>query len=122
MQQNSQCCMVCSPATFTESSRLGIIEVQAKMPRKKRRIAVRKVSEVQLQVLESSLKAERASYIKEHPILTILGVQIVCPDSIIKKICLGVKCISSVNDMDNFCVRQELKQRFFNVIMLVVNS
>lgn len=121
VERNSQCCMVCNPEILGENSRLGIVEFRTMLRRKKRRVAVRTVSELLLQVLESSLKAERANYIAKHPNLAILGVQLVCPDSVIKNICSGVKFISVVRDLDYFCLRQELKQLFFNIIMLVVN-
>lgn len=121
VQPNPQCCMVCNPAIFTEDSRLGIVDAKLTVARKKRRVAVRRVSDLQLQVLESSLKAERSNFISEHPNLSILGVQMVCPDEMIKNICAGVKFISNISDMDNFCIRQELKQRFYTVIMLVAN-
>lgn len=120
-ERNSHCCMVCNPALFAEDSRLGVVEYRVLVPRKKRRAVVRRVHEVLLQVLESSLKAERAKYIQEHSDLAILGAQLVCPDSVIKAICSGVKYISVISDLDTFEVRKELKQRFFNIIMLVVN-
>ena len=123
VQTNSpwQCCMVCNPTMFGDGSRLAVVELGGVPSRRRRRVAVRKVTGLQMEVLESSLKAERANYISEHPNLAILGVQLVCPNSTIKNICSGAKFISILSDMDSFCIRRELKQRFFNVIMLVVN-
>ena len=66
----------------------------------------------------SRLKEERAKYIQEHPTLAIL---LVCPDSVITSICSSVKFISSASDMDIFCLRRDLKQRFFHVIISLIN-
>ena len=90
------------------------------VPRKKRRVAIRKITERQCSDIKSLLQAERAQYISEHPNLAILGVQLVCPDSVINSICSSIKFVSVVTDMDTFNLRQELKERFFNVIIAVV--
>ena len=44
-QHNSNCCMVCNPVAYTDSEGLGILQVGRAPPRKKRRVAVRKVVE-----------------------------------------------------------------------------
>ena len=49
--------------------------------------------------MTARLKAERANYISEHPTLAILGVQLVCPDSVIDSICSSAKFISVAKDM-----------------------
>ena len=123
VRQDSRCCMICNPTVFDSAGdeRLGFLDRVRTLSRKKRRVAVRRVTELLQSVLESSLKAERASYIMEHPSLAILGEQLTCPDSVIRNICKNVKYVSVVGDMDSFSLRQELKQRFFNVITLVVN-
>lgn len=121
VQQSTLCCMVCNPSAFSDGERLSILQVGKAPPRKKRRVAVRRVDKSLLETVMSRLKEERANYIKEHPTLAILGVQLVCPDSVISSICSSVKFISIASDMDLFCLRQELKQRFFDVIIAIVN-
>lgn len=75
-------------------------------------MAVRRVTEHITETVQLELKAERAKYITEHPSLAILGVQFVCPDSVINNICSSLKFISVLSDMDSFCLRQELKEIF----------
>ena len=117
-QGTLSCCMVCNPPEFLDDHETpDILEVGKAPPRKKRRIAVRKMDKSLLDAINERLKAERAKYIAEHPTLAIVGEELVCPDSVIDSICSNVKFISVVNDMDTFSLRQELKQRFFNVIM-----
>lgn len=119
VQQSSLCCMVCNPTEVLESD---VMRVGKPAPRKKRRVAIRKVDESVISDIKSRLQEERVKYIAEHSGLAILGVQLVCPNSVINNICSSVRFISVANDMDSFCLRQELKERFFNVIMAVVNS
>ena len=58
----------------------------------------------------------------ENQSLFILGPQVVCPDSIILNICSIAKFISVISDINSFCIRQELRERFFNVLLATVNS
>ena len=120
VEQTSLCCMVCNPSAFSDSSRLSVLQIGKAPPRKKRRVAVRKLNQSTIDDLESRLKAERTKYIVEHPSLAILGEQLVCSESVIDSICSNAKFISIPSDMDSFCLRQELKQRFFNALTAVV--
>ena len=120
VQRGSLCCMVCNPLAFLEG-RMSVLQVGRSPPRKKRRLAVRRLDESVLQIVKLGLIAERSKYIREHPALAILGQQFVCPDSLITNICSSVKFISVANDMDTFSLRRELKQRFFNVIIAIVD-
>lgn len=116
-QQNSVCCMVCHPSAISDGGRLSILQEGKAPPRKKRRAAVRKLDKPAMDHLKSHLKAERAQYIKEHTTFAMLGDQMVCPDSVIESICSSAKFISQVADMNVFSLRQDLKLRFFDVIM-----
>ena len=122
VDHTSVCCMVCNPSAFSDGVKLSVLQIGKAPPRKKRRVAIRKLNQSTIKALRSGLKAERAKVIAEDPTLAILGEQLVCPEGVIDSICSDVKFISVVTDMDSFCLRQELKQRFFNVIMAVVNS
>lgn len=121
-QQNTLCCMVCNPSAFTDGGRLDVMQVGSTPPRKRRRVAVRRVTETTTQAVRMQLKAERTKYITEHPSLAVLGAQFLCPDSVIDNICSSLKFIAVPSDMDVFCLRRELKDRFFNVLLAVVNS
>ena len=121
VQQNSSCCRVCNPSTFSDGNRLSVLKAGKAPPRKKRRVAQRRVDKFFIETMKSRLKEERAKYIREHPGLAILGDELVCPSSVIDTICSSAKFISIASDMEMFCLRQELKQRFFCVIMSVVN-
>ena len=81
VRQDCRCCMICNPAVFDSAGdeRLGFLDRVRTLSRKKRRVAVRRVTELLQSGLESSLKAERASYIMEHPSLAILGKQLTLP-------------------------------------------
>lgn len=124
--RNPLCCMVCcgmvsNPTAFLDGGRLDVLQV-GKTVRKKRRVAVRRVTEAETDTIKLKLELEREKYIQEHPTLGILGAQLVCPDSIIKTVCGNARFISVIGDMDSLCLRQELKERFFIVIITVVNS
>lgn len=119
-----QCCMICTPEAFEgDGGRLDVLQVAKSPPRKRRRVAVRKIGASTAEVIRERLKAERLKYIAEHPSLAILGAQFVCPDSVINSICDSAKYISRASDMDAFVLRQELKQRFLDVLnSLVVHN
>lgn len=108
-QQNSLCCMICNPSAFTDGGRLDVMQVGRAPPKKRRRVAVRRVTEHITETVRLELKAERAKYITEHPSLAILGVQFACPDSVINNICSSLKFISVLSDMDAFCLARNLR-------------
>ena len=112
--------MNCTPGAF--DSRLNLLQVGQSPPRKKRRIAFWSVNESTSHNLETQLEAERSKYIEEHPSLAIVGPQFVCPDNVISSICSNAKFVSVISDMDVFLIRQELKQRFFNVLLAIVKN
>lgn len=121
-RHNSLCCMVCNPSAFTDGERLDIVQVGRAPPRKKRRVAVRRVDKTTTEDLQARLEAERAKFILENPYLCILGPQLVCPDGTIANICSNAKFISVISDMDCFHLRYQLQERFLNVVLAVVNS
>ena len=45
VEQTSLCCMVCNPSAFSDSSRLSVLQIGKAPPRKKRRVAVRKLNQ-----------------------------------------------------------------------------
>ncbi len=119
--RNTLCCMVCNPTAFSDGGRLDVLQVGTSV-RKKRRVAVWRVNDLHSSTIKLKLEIQRAKYITEHPTLGILGAQRVCPDNVLKSICDSAKFIPVMEDMDLFCLRQDLKERFFNVVIAVVNS
>ncbi len=57
--QHSLCCMVCNPSCFKDGGRLYVLQVGRITPRKKRRVAVRKVDDTTMKALKTNLKEER---------------------------------------------------------------
>ena len=108
---NPLCCIACNPTAFSDEGRLDILKL-GKVVRKKRRVAVRKVGKPELSLIKLKLEMERSKFLSEHPTLGILGLQIVCPDAVINRICDSAKFISVREDMELFGLRQELKERF----------
>ena len=107
------------PAAFSDGGRLDVVKL---VQRRKRRRAVRRVDERVKERLKNELLEERKKYIAGNPCLGMIGAQLVCPDSIITEICSNVKFISATSDLDAFCPRQELRKRFYDVIIAVVDS
>ena len=101
--------------------RLDVLQV-GKVSRKKRRVAVHNMTVATMEALTTQLEAERADYISENPSLLIIGPQLVCPDSTISAISSNAKFISIPSDMNCFCLRQEIRQRFFNVVITILNN
>lgn len=116
------CCMVCNPAAFTDGGRLDVVRGVKSVQSRRRRRAVRRVGERVTERLKTELLDERKKYIAENPSLGMIGAQLVCPDSVVSEICSNVRFISVISDLDAFCPRQELKQRFFDVIIAVVDG
>ena len=114
-----RCCAVCNPAAFADGD---IVAPGKAPPRKKRRVAVRKVDKATTDSLKIRLEATRAKFVVDNPYLCIVGCQLVCPDSTIESICSSAKFISVRSDMDCFGLRNELKDKFLNVVLEVVNS
>ena len=92
------CCSICSP--LDSSSTLSSLLLERPVPRKKRHVAVRKVDQSLLFELKKKLDEERKMYISENPSMAILGLQFVCSDNAIDKICSNAKYISKIEDTD----------------------
>ena len=119
---NSMCCMCCNPTAFDGGGRLDVLQVGKSPPRKKRRRAVRRADKTVVEAVKAQLESARAQHITENPSLAIVGAQFVCPDSVINSISSSTKFISVIEDMDTFCLRQELKQIFFDVLIAAVGE
>ena len=102
--------MTCNPSVFSDGGRLSLLEVQRAPKRKKRQVAVRKLDQSVVDNLKKQLKAELTKYMAEN---SILGEEMVCSSGVIESIC----CSLYWRIMDVFCLRQELKQRFFRFIL-----
>ena len=102
------CCNNCSD--YPTSSRLDIFG-WLKVKKRKRRRAVRTVK----LDLKEKLKLAHAEFLQQHPPFEIVGLQNICPDSSILKLCEEARFISSIDDFP-IEIRLELKHIFFRVI------
>ena len=83
---------------------------------RKRRKAVRRVSDDMMRFLKARLIDERDVFLREHPGLSMVGASFVCPDSTIEEICAQAKFTGTVDDISLFGVGRQLRNRFFNII------
>ena len=102
------CCNNCSD--YPTSSRLDLFG-GLKVKKRNRRRAVRTVK----LDLKEKLKLARAEFLQQHPPFEIVGLQNICPDSSILKLCEEARFISSIDDFP-IEIRLELKHIFFRVI------
>ena len=106
-----RCCDVCTPQAIMSHDRLNVLEI-GKALRKKKRVAVRVVSEELSQTLREQLMAERDKYVEENPCFHPIGANFVCPDVTIDELCSQAEYIQSPSDITLFGVRSDLKHRF----------
>ena len=106
-----RCCDVCNTNTRTK---INFFE-HATVSQRKRRRAVRRVSDDNMKLLRTRLFDERTAFLNEHPGLGMIGSTFVCSDVTIEEICAQAKFINTV-DISLFGVRHQLKDRFFNII------
>ena len=119
--RSERCCDLCTPSAIPHKGRLDV--TQAGMPpKRKRRIAVRVITDDLLESLKQRLYRERSTYIQENTCLRMVGPSFVCPDVTIDEICKQAEYISSVDDISLFGVRTDLKDRFFNIITDVLSK
>lgn len=104
------CCDVCSAGAAVFSSRLNILA------RKVNKRGVKRVRREVSPSLESKLIAARQDFFEKHPAYQMVGVNILCPDSSIKKLCKEARFISGIDDFP-IEVRAELKKEFCSVIL-----
>ena len=104
------CCDICS--SESPSSRLKIF-APVEVGIRKRRRAVRTVD---IGRLEDKLKVARAKFLERHPGFQMLGIDFVCPDSIIKKVSEDAKFIVTTDDFPAE-LRAELKEIFLSIII-----
>ena len=60
---NSLCCMVCNPAAFSDGGMLDILKI-GKVVRKKRRVAVRKISKPETSLIKLKLEMEVQVFVR----------------------------------------------------------
>ena len=72
--------------------------------------------------LKTKLLEEREKILLEHPSYRMIGIDFVCPDSVLDKICEQSKYFSSVDDMKIYGVRPEFRDKLFRVVMDVISS
>ena len=74
---------------------------------------LRVVNEQLLKTLKECLYAERKAYIDENPHLSMLGIDFVCPDSMIDQLCSQAEYLETASDISLYCIHSDIKDRFF---------
>ena len=59
--------------------------------------------------------AIRQQVLEEHPSFRMVGVNFICPESTIKKLCSEAQFAANADDF-SVHIRPELKEKFFSVI------
>ena len=118
---SQRCCDVCTPAAFTSSDRLNILEV-GKVVRRKKRVATRVVDSELLERLKTELCFEREKYLQENPCFCMIGAFFVCPDATIDEFCSQAAYVETLSDISLFGIKPELRVRFFKVICSVLSD
>ena len=113
------CCSICNVSCSLP--RLDIL-LHRPVSRKKRRVPVRKIDQSLLLELKSRLEEERNKYVVEHPCMAIFGLQFICSDNVIDKICSDAKYLTKIEDLDQFIICKELVTRFYSTIIEVIGN
>ena len=101
--------------------RLDSLKTASGSKRKRRRKA-HHVDKDATNRLKNRLKEGRLCVLAEKPAYQMIGADFICSEALICEICEGAEFISTIEDMDIYCLRPELKERFFNIIMDVVSE
>ena len=112
--RNAMCCDVC--VSVVPYSHLDIL-IPGKVQRRKRRTVVREIGKDLSERLKARLQEERERIMDENPSFQMVGSNFICPDAAISELCTQAKHITSVDDLDLFCLRPQLRDRFLKVIM-----
>lgn len=120
LSASCHCCDICTPLI---PSALSFESDGKPTERRKRRVALREVSEYLQKETKEQLLKECEEYIKKHPYYRMIGADFVVPLAVIDNICLNLQYVDSVDNItDGFEVRPDLKDKSFNVIMEVVRN
>ena len=108
-----ECCDCCCPSALSSSAycRLNILK-QGVASRVKRRRAARSVDK---DLLKNKLVTARNSFLQQQDDFCAVGIQFICSDSVIDKLCEQAKFIKNIDDfpVELFGIRQEIKHTFF---------
>ena len=111
-----ECCDCCCPSALSSSAycRLNILK-QGVASRVKRRRAARSVDK---DLLKDKLVTARNSFLQQQDDFCAVGIQFICSDSVIDKLCEQAKFIQNIDDfpVELFGIRQEIKHTFFSII------
>ncbi len=112
------CCDACNPQCPLSS--LVLFRVPCK--RKKRPLAVRKISKALSKSLEERLTHDLDHVIENTPELLMLPKSVVCPVNVIKEVCSRSKYITTLEDIYSIpCLRPEFHTIFFNSVLETVS-
>ena len=78
---------------------------------------MRDVEEDLSKELRSRLVEERDAILNENPMYRMIGVNFLCPDSVLDQLCERASHITSVDHLDIFCLRSDFRDRFYKVVV-----
>ena len=119
LQQNDCCCDVCTWSQCPHN-RLDILKPTRQKSQKQP--VAHDMTPSHVKELKTKLLEEREKILLEHPSYRMIGIDFVCPDSVLDKICEQSKYFSSVDDMKIYGVRPEFRDKLFRVVMDVISS
>ena len=102
LQQNV-CCDVCTWSQCPHT-RLDILQPRKQKPQK--HSVVHDMTPFHVKELKAKLVEEHEKILLKHPSYRMIGINFVCPDIVIDKICEQSKYFSSVEDIKIYGVRQ----------------
>lgn len=110
-RSTTACCNICSVHPL--SSRLDIIHRRAGTNKRTRKRAVRSIEQEEL---KKKLELAREDFLDKHPSFRIVGIDFVCTNLAIEKLCEEAKYLHSADDIP-MEIRPELRDIFFSVII-----
>lgn len=121
----NQCCDVCSLtcATCSDDTPCRIeLNVTNSKEKRKRRSALRIISQPLHQTLKNNLIAEREKILDENPSFKMIGCSQICSNFVIDELCSKAKFWKAENDVDVFGIRPEYRKRFADVVLNTISD
>lgn len=78
---------------------------------------MREIEEDLKKELRAKMIEERDRLLIENPMYRMIGVNFLCPDSVLEQLCERASYISSTDHVDIFCLRPQFRDRFYKVVV-----
>ena len=118
-RQCERCCDLCTPSAIS-GLRLDVMK-PGPVSRKRKLLSEDLDKDLKCS-LQSRLEADRAAFLLDNPDFLMIGSSFLCPDSTLTKLCNDALQIKTVDDLIEYGVRTELRDRFFSIIIDVAHS